>query len=1104
MQFFRQLFDGNERDIANYRKRVEKVNALEPEVKKLTDEQLRAKTAEFQDAVREKMDAECDRRGKTWDELTRDERRAVCDAALDPILPEAFAVCREAAARTLKMRPFDVQIIGGMVLHDGRIAEMRTGEGKTLTATLPLYLNALTGKGVHLVTVNDYLSKVGAVAMGPLFHYLGLTVGIIQGQSPETGDIGGTYLFDPEYRHPDPRYDYARPAPSRRAAYDCDITYGTNNEYGFDYLRDNLAQPGQELNQPDLTFAIVDEVDSILIDEARTPLIISGQAEQSSELYVKMDRIVRMLQLERDFTLEEKQKTAVFTEDGTRRVEAALGVDNLSDPENISLMQHANAALRAHAVYKRDVDYLVKPNEKEGKMEVVIIDENTGRLMFGRRWSDGLHQAVEAKEGVKIENENKTLATITFQNLFRLYPKLGGMTGTAKTEEDEFRKIYALDVVVVPTNKPMIRKDLADIIYRSEEAKLRGIAREILTVFARRQPVLVGTRSVEMSERVSDRLRYDRLEMLCLTDLLRDKLDNAKGLDKAKYAEWSALLNQKLPTLTPGKLTEIARHFQMPSSVKDPANVLALMRLQEMASAGELELLALADVVRAKLNEAKGTTKDQYAEWTALLNTQPTQVTAAKLAEIAKQIGVPAKPPAPLPDLQTAAMTRERLEEALSHGIPHNILNAKSHEKEARIISEAGRLGSVTIATNMAGRGVDILLGGSLVNDHGDEGTDSYQYRRGGKPIIGLTPVNERGSAEHQEEADKVRALGGLFVLGSERHESRRIDNQLRGRSGRQGDPGASRFYVSLEDELWRLFGDKANSPLVQGWAEEQAIDARMLSGLIARAQKKVEMHYFDQRKSTLDYDDVMNVQREKIYTERRRIMEGADLRDTIAAYLTESVEADINLYTPESVTTEEWDLEGLYGSLNQLFPLADYAQAADLHGKKREALVEFLLDLAARSYADKEKHFVEVLGEEKGLAEMRDFERRVTLQSLDRHWMEHLSSMEYLREGITWRGYAGIDPLVLYKKEAYDMFQQLLGSVQDEVARVMSFVQISMEPQSPARRMPPPAMRPMQMQGADEDGMGGPGPEEAVPAAAAAGPSRPERRRVAKAKSRR
>ena len=1033
MEFLRKLFDGNERDVIKYRKRAEQINTLEAETKKLTDEALQAKTDEFKTRVTEIMDAECERRGKAWDELEKDEKRTVCDLALDPLLPEAFAVVREAAQRTLKMRPFDVQMIGGMVLHDGRIAEMKTGEGKTLTATLPIYLNALTGKGVHLVTVNDYLSKVGAVAMGPLYHFLGLSVGIIQGQSTETGDSGGTFLYDPEYRHPDPRYDFARPAGVRREAYDCDITYGTNNEYGFDYLRDNLAVPGQELAQPELTFAIVDEVDSILIDEARTPLIISGQAEASSDLYVKMDRIIRQLKEERDYKIEEKQKTATFSDDGQRRVELALGVQNLADAENLSMMQHASAALRAHAVYKRDIDYLVKKNE-EGKEEVVIIDENTGRLMFGRRWSDGLHQAVEAKEGVKIVNENQTLATITFQNLFRLYPKLGGMTGTAKTEEDEFRKIYALDVVQVPTNKPMVRQDNADIIYKSQEAKLRGIAREILTLFARQQPVLVGTRSVEMSERVSDRLRYDRLQLLALTDLLRDKLENTKGLDKAKYAEWSPILNQRLspygpakgeslPVLSASQLTDAARHFGMATSMSDPANRDALAKLLEIASED-----------------------------------------------------------------------RERMDEALTHGIPHNILNAKSHEKEAHIIAEAGRKGSVTVATNMAGRGVDILLGGSMVSDEEShkEAGDDYEYRRGGKPVIGLTPVGERGSAEHQKEADEVRALGGLFILGSERHEARRIDNQLRGRAGRQGDPGASRFYVSLEDELWRLFGDKANSPFLSSWAEDQAIDAKMLSAMIARAQKKVEMFYFDQRKSTLDYDDVMNVQRANIYGERRRIMEGADLRETIVGYLRDSVEAEINHFAPEGVSPEEWDIEALYNSMGQTFPIAQYAALEELQGKKRPELTDSLLELADKSYADKEHHFVETLGEEAGMGEMRDLERRVTLQSLDRHWMEHLSAMDYLREGIGWRGYAGIDPLVLYKKEAYDMFQQMQASIQSEVVGVMSSIQISLDPQ--VQQDPLMDLSELLEQGADEDGMGDAGPVEAV-----AGPAR----RVTKGKSR-
>ena len=1039
MEFFKKLFDGNERDVAKYRKRADHITALEPDMKKLSDDALRAKTGEFKERVAKVIEAECERRGKEWEELERDEKRVVSDAALDPILTEAFAVVREAAARTLKMRPFDVQLIGGMVLHDGRIAEMKTGEGKTLTATLPIYLNALTGHGVHLVTVNDYLSKVGAVAMGPLYHFLGLSVGIIQGQSPETGDIGGTYIYDPEFRHPDPRYDFARPASSRREAYLCDITYGTNNEYGFDYLRDNLSVPGQELNQPELVFAIVDEVDSILIDEARTPLIISGQAEASSDLYVKMDRIIRQLQNERDYKIEEKQKTATFTEDGQRRVELALGVQNLSDPENLSMMQHAGAALKAHAVWKRDVDYLVKRNE-EGKEEVVIIDENTGRLMFGRRWSDGLHQAVEAKEGVKIENENQTLATITFQNLFRLYPKLGGMTGTAKTEEDEFRKIYALDVVQVPTNKPMIREDNADIIFKSQEAKLRGIAREVLTLYARQQPVLIGTRSVEMSERVSDRLRFDRLQLIGIVDLLRDKLETTKGLDKAKYAEWSAILNQRLspygiakgedvPVLATSKLTEVARHFNLSTSMTDVANRDALAKLLEIAPGD-----------------------------------------------------------------------RERLDEAMTHGIPHNILNAKSHEKEAHIIAEAGRKGSVTVATNMAGRGVDILLGGSMVSDaeSAKAAGDDYDYRRGGKAVVGLTPVGERGSAEHQKEADEVRALGGLFILGSERHEARRIDNQLRGRAGRQGDPGASRFYVSLEDELWRLFGDKANSPLLQGWAEDQAIDAKMLSAMIARAQKKVEMFYFDQRKSTLDYDDVMNVQRANIYGERRRIMEGADLRETIVGYLNDTVEADIAQYATDGVPAEEWDLEGLYNSLNQTFPLAQYATLDDLKGKKQPVLVEFLTGLAIKSYEDKEKHFVESLGEEAGLSEMRDLERRVTLQSLDRHWMEHLSSMDYLREGITWRGYAGIDPLVLYKKEAYDMFHQMQASIQEEVVRVMSFIQISLDP--PVPQDPLMGIEQLLEQGADEDGMGDAGPTEA---AVGPGIARAERRRVSKGKAR-
>ncbi|MGO8673839.1 MAG: preprotein translocase subunit SecA [Capsulimonadaceae bacterium] len=978
MQFLRKLFDNNEREVQRYRKVVEKINALEPAMKKLSDDELRAKTLEFKERVQVSMDEACKRYDREWDDLDREEKRLVTDAGLDPLVVEAFAVAREAAVRTLGMRPFDVQLVGGMVLHDGRIAEMRTGEGKTLTATMPIYLNALTGRGVHLVTVNDYLSKVGAVTMGRLYHFLGLSVGIIQGQSAETGDIGGSYIFDPDFRHPDPRYDFARPAERRRDAYLCDITYGTNNEFGFDYLRDNLAVPGQELNQPELVFAIVDEVDSILIDEARTPLIISGQAKSTNELYVKMDRVIRQLREERDFTIEEKERTAVFTDDGQRRVELALGINNLTDSENISLMQHATAALKAHTVYRKDIDYLVRENE-EGKKEIVIIDEFTGRLMFGRRWSDGLHQAVEAKEGVKIENESQTLATITFQNLFRLYPKLAGMTGTAKTEEDEFRKIYALDVVTVPTNRPMIRIDNPDMIYKTEEAKMRGIAREILGLYTRQQPVLVGTRSVESSERVSDRLRFDRLEMLALTDLMRMKLENAK-LNKTQYLQYSDLINQKLTTLTAGKLADVARALDMPPSMSDPRNVDAV----------------------------------------------------ASLLEVKRD-------------------NRTYLDEALSHGIPHNILNAKYHEKEARIIADAGRKGAVTIATNMAGRGVDILLGGTIVSDLQQEGEeDAHEYRRGGHPTVGLTPVGALGSAEHQKEADDVRSVGGLFVLGTERHESRRIDNQLRGRSGRQGDPGASRFFVSMEDELMRIFGDKSNSPLLASWAEDQAIDAPLLSRMIENAQKKVEMHYFDMRKHTLDYDDVMNIQRGQIYAERRRIMMGADLRATIAHYLEDAVLADINNHAPESLSVDEWNLDGLYQSLNQLFPLANYVSLEDIKGKRRNEMEEMLVDAAQRSYADKEELFRQVIGEEEGVGELRSFERRIMLQSLDRYWMQHLANMDYLREGIGWRGMSGTDPLVLYRKEARDMFEEMTNSAQEEVVRVVSFLQIQSEPNTP------------------------------------------------------
>jgi preprotein translocase subunit SecA len=1011
MNILQRLFDNNEREVEKYRRKVEKINALETSMKALSDEQLASKTAELRDRACGTIEAELERRGKAWDELEKDDRRIVSDLALDPLLIEAFAVVREAGRRVLGMRHFDVQLIGGMVTHDGRVGELKTGEGKTLMATLPLYLNALLGFGAHLVTPNDYLSKFGAVSMGPLYQFLGMSVGVIQGASPETGEGGGTFVFDPTYVTGDSRTQFMRPASRRVEAYQCDVTYGTNNEYGFDYLRDNLAHSINDLSQRDLYFAIVDEADSILIDEARTPLIISGPTNKSSELYVKLDRIIRNLQDERDYTVEEKQKTASFTEDGQDRVEKLLGISNLSDAENIDLMQHASAALRAHAVYKKDIDYVVKFNEQKRVNEVVIVDEFTGRLMFGRRWGDGLHQAVEAKEGVRIENESQTYATITFQNYFRLYAKLAGMTGTAKTEEEELRKVYALDVVQVPTNKPMVRADYPDIIYKTQEAKLRGITLEIIRLYAKQQPVLVGTRNIEMSERVSDRLTFARLEMLALITVLRDKIDGAK-LEKEKYAEWSATLNTKIDLLTLPKLAVIARHFELPTNPRDPKIV---------------ELLA-------------------------------------KIISLQRD-------------------AEAMISEALLHGIPHNILNAKYHEKEAHIIAEAGRFGAVTIATNMAGRGVDILLGGSVVPQDEDEEADEEDvnalpsFRRGGQKSNAamVSLQTQETDADHKVKAEEVRKTGGLFILGTERHESRRIDNQLRGRAGRQGDPGASRFFVSLEDELWRLFGDKAQSPLLASWSEEQSIDAKLLSTMVERAQKKVEAHNFDIRKNVLNYDDVMNTQREVIYGQRRKVLEGADLRATMTTYLQEVVQGEMSVYAPESAPHEEWDLVGLYNSLNQTFPLSAFVHSpTEIEDKSFEELEQFLIETAERAYEDREQFH--------GSQLMREIERHWTLAVLDRHWMEHLSNMDHLKEGIGWRGLSGQDPVVLYKKEAFDMFQSLLGGLQDEVIRLIFNTKVEPAPQAP---VPMEQLVENNPDPEDEDRIADPG-RQPVPVAAA------------------
>ncbi|MDO8682847.1 MAG: preprotein translocase subunit SecA [Armatimonadota bacterium] len=936
MGFLKSIFDANEREIMRFFRTVEQINAHEPVLKALSDEQLRAKTDEFK------------------------QRLANGETTIDDLLVEAFAVVREASVRTLGLRHFDVQMIGGMVLHQGRISEMKTGEGKTLVATLPIYLNALSGKGAHLITVNDYLSKRDAKWMGPIYHFLGLSVTAIRGRSAESGSDRESYIFDPAYVPEDEdEWPDLRPI-SRREAYHADITYGTNHEFGFDYLYDNMAFSQDELVQRELNYAIVDEVDSILVDEARTPLIISGAAEKATDLYYKADKVIARLVAERDYTIDEKGRTAMLTDEGIHRVEQGFGVGNLADPENLALMQHSNAALKARAVYKKDVDYVVRDGQ------VTIVDEFTGRLMFGRRYSDGLHQAIEAKENVKVEEENQTMATITYQNFFRLYDKLAGMTGTAKTEEEEFRKIYALDVVEIPTNRPMCRSDNPDIIYKSEEAKFRGITTELLQLYAKQQPVLVGTRSIEVSERLSERLISERLQLLVATILLRNKLEATKDIDGEKRKQYHALLNSKFDELTIPKLN------------------------------------GLSKLVGINLN----------------------MLIQENIKAACEALGIPPQ-------------GESRIDEALRDGIVHSVLNAKYHEMEAQIIADAGRKGAVTIATNMAGRGVDIILGGKSEE----------------------TGVVGSETSEHEE----VVARGGLHILGTERHESRRIDNQLRGRSGRQGDPGSSRFYVSLEDELMRLFGDRSKSFLLSAWQEDMAMDAKMLSKMIERAQKKVEAHNFEIRKHVLEYDDVMNVQREVIYGQRRKILEGVDLRPTITDYLHKTVEEAVAQYYPEGIHPSEWDPQELYEVLDEIFPLSVYARPSDLKGKRTDDIKEFLDTVVERTYQDRE----EELGEET----MRDIERHIALRTINAKWIEHLDAMDYLREGIGLRGYAQQDPLVAYKKEAYEMFSGMMHSVQDDIVRMMYRIQL---------QAPPPMRRPQYanlMEGAPDDGDGSGGP---------------------------
>jgi len=846
----------NDREIKRLRPIVDRINALESSLTPLSDLALTDKTQEF----RKRLEA-----GETMDDL----------------LPEAFAVCREASRRRLLMRHFDVQLLGGMVLHQGKISEMKTGEGKTLVATLALYLNALPGKGAHLVTVNDYLAKRDAQWMGPLYHALGLSVGVIQHDA--------SFLFDPNFDASDKRLQHLRPC-TRHEAYRADITYGTNNEFGFDYLRDNLIVTDISQGvQRELNYAIVDEVDSILIDEARTPLIISGPTDESTDLYYRINAIIPQLKIERDYTIEEKTKTAALTEDGNARVEKLLGVDNLYDLAHMELVHHVVKALQAHAIYRRDVDYVVKDGE------VIIVDEFTGRLMPGRRWSDGLHQAVEAKEGVKIANENQTLASVTFQNYFRMYAKLAGMTGTADTEASEFAKIYNLDVNVIPTNRSMIRSDYADVIYRTEKEKFDAIVEEIKDCFERGQPVLVGTISIEKSERLSGYLKRQ--------------------------------------------------------------------------------------------------------------------------------------------------------------GIKHTVLNAKYHEKEAEIIAQAGQKEAVTIATNMAGRGTDILLGGNP-----DFLFKRVLYQDEELPEDRKKAAHEQINAECEANKKAVLALGGLHILGTERHESRRIDNQLRGRSGRQGDPGTSRFYLSLEDDLLRIFASEriSNLMLKLGMEEGVPIEHRMVTRAIENAQKKVEAHNFDIRKQLLEYDDVMNKQREVIYEHRRAILTGGDLAEEIREMTTEVVDSLVDVYCPAEQYPEEWDFTGLTEALQAQFgqdvTKGDHGAEADLKEMGRDALREELRERVLRAYQRKEQ--------ELGSDLLRYLEKMLLLQVIDHHWKDHLLGMDQLRDGIGLRGYGQKDPLIEYKREGFDMFAAMMDRIKADALERLFRIQAvrgempaaTSQPQQPVR----------------------------------------------------
>ncbi len=868
------LVDSNDKELRRLQPLVEEINSLEPEFEKLSDTELQAKTAEFKARIAQAI-AEITRQlteanqeleeikhrlATTSEEFERkdydskskrleerisqlqEEQREIEEEILNELLPEAFAAVREAARRTIGQRAFDVQLIGGIVLHQGKIAEMKTGEGKTLVATLPMYLNALTGKGSHLITVNDYLAKFHHQWMGPVYHFLGVSVGSILHDT--------SFIYDPDFKSEDGKWDFLRPV-TRREAYHADITYGTNNEFGFDYLRDNMVTDLERCVQRPLNYAIVDEVDNILIDEARTPLIISGPAEEAAERYQIFARLIPRLRPEIDYTLDEKHRSVNLTEagigtmEGMLKREGLLNSSGLYDPENYSLIRYLESALKAYVLFKRDRNYVVKDGE------VIIVDEFTGRLMPGRRYSEGLHQAIEAKEKVKVKRESMTFATVTFQNYFRMYEKLSGMTGTALTEAEEFYKIYKLEVVVIPTNEPMIRQDFSDRIYRDEPAKFKAVVRELEELYKKKQPVLIGTVSIEKSE--------------VLSDLLKRK------------------------------------------------------------------------------------------------------------------------------------------------GVPHQVLNAKFHEKEAAIIAQAGKLGTVTVATNMAGRGVDIVLGGNPAG---------------------------RSEEEWHKEHEKVIELGGLFIVGTERHEARRIDNQLRGRSGRQGDPGASRFYVSLEDDVIKRFGGDRIKGFIEwtGLDEDTPIENKLINRSIENAQVRVEGYHFDIRKHLVDYDDVVNQQRELIYEEREKILSGADLKTNILSMVEEETQGIVAARIGDE-RGDGRDIEGLIADIATIVPVPPELNAGALSSLKPAQIEEKFIEQAKAFYEQREQ--------EMGPEIMRELERRILLRTIDSLWIEHLTTMEYRRLEASWQSLRQVKSVDAYKNMGYEQFQILLDTIRHDVARTIFHVSL-------------------------------------------------------------